>query len=465
MHLSIGRVRRSRAVVLSLAISAALSTKALANPTLPTFTGGTYNITTYGASTSNSAATNTTDIQNAINAASADPNGGTVVIPSGIFLSNQVNIESDVNLDLQSGAILRDNTVGNTLIASNGATLSNVEISGSGIIDGKATTSGGSGNKLINITKTTDLEVTGVSIENAGNEHLVIETSNNVTINAITIADPGTLAANHGNYIANTDGIDFNGNNFLIENSTISDGDDDIVAKSGSGAVNNIVIQNDTIGAGHGISIGGGTVDGLSNMTVNNCTFNGTTNGLRIKAEDASGTDGGGGATLPLKNVSYSNISMTNVTNPLIIESFYNGNDIFPNSPTNTTYYPATPKTADSTTPFYENVTFSNITAVGSANAGIIQGLNTNPLSINGLTFNNVNISAAQYMEMWYGTNINLSGLTVTVPNTDPYYNATPISGVWEYGLTNVTVPEPTALSLGLLSLGGLAMRRRRRST
>ncbi len=322
----------------------------------------------------------------------------------------------------------------------------------------------GSGNKLVNITKTTDLEVTGVSIENAGNEHLVIETSNNVTINDITIADPGTLAANNGKYISNTDGIDFNGNNFLIENSTVSDGDDDIVAKSGSGAVNNVVIENDIIGAGHGISIGGGTVDGLSNMTVNNCTFNGTTNGLRIKAEDAGGTDGGGGATLPLKNVTYSNITMTNVTNPIIIESFYNGNDIFPDSPTNSTYYPATPKTADSTTPFYENITYSNITVTGSANAGIINGLNTNPLSINGLTFNNVNISASQYMEMWYGTNINLSGLKVTVPDTDPYYTATPTSGVWEYGLTNVTVPEPGTFSLALLAIGGMAIRRPRRT-
>jgi polygalacturonase len=462
MHQAIGNSRRRRAAILAISVSAALATPVLADPTLPVFTGGTYNVTTYGAATGNSASTNTTDIQDAINAASADPNGGTVVIPTGIFLSNEISLKSDVNLDLSSGAVLRDNSASNTLIDSSG-TINNVEISGSGIIDGNALTSVTS-NKLVNLTKTSDLEVTGVSIENAGNEHLVIETSNNVTINDITIADPRTLAANDNSYLANTDGIDFNGSNFLIENSNIADGDDDIVAKSGSGAVSNVVIKNDTIGNGHGISIGGGTVFGLNNMNVTNITFNGTTNGLRIKAEDANSSDGGGGASVPLQNVSYSNITMTNVTNPIIIESFYNGQDTFATSPTNPTFYPASPKAADAFTPFYENISYSNITATGAANGGIIQGLNTSPLSINGLTFSDVNITAAASMELWYGTNINLSGLTVNVPNTDPYFGASPVSGVYTYGLTNVTVPEPASLGLifGIMPL--LASRRWRQA-
>ncbi|MGD1278657.1 MAG: glycosyl hydrolase family 28 protein [Tepidisphaeraceae bacterium] len=445
--------------VLAVAVCCALAKPALADPPLPVFTGGTYNITTYGAATGNSATTNTTDIQAAINAATADPNGGTVEIPSGIFLSNQINLKSNVNLQLDSGAVLRDNSFGSTLISNNGASLSNVEISGTGIIDGNALTTAG-GSKLINLTKCSTLEVKDVSVENAGNEHLVVETSNNVTINNVTIADPRTLAANNGNYLSNTDGIDYNGSNFLIENCNINDGDDDIVAKSGSGAVSNIVIKNDTIGAGHGISIGGGTSKGVNGMTITNCTLTGTTNGLRIKANDGNNSNGGGGAATPLQNVSYSGITMTNVTNPIVIESFYNGGDTFAPSPTSASFYPATPTAADAYTPFYENVSFSGITATGSTNGGIIQGLNTNPLSINGLTFTNVNITAGSYMEMWYGTNINVAGLTVKVPSTDPYYSASPVSGVYMYGLTNTTVPEPT--SLGILGLGGLLFIRRK---
>ena len=428
-------------------------------PPTPVFTGGTYNITTYGASTGNSATANATAIQAAITAASADPNGGTVEIPAGTFLSNGLTMKSNVNLELDASAVLQDSNPANTLITNGGASLSNVEISGSGIIDGNALTSKTS-NKLINLTKCTTLEVTGVSVENAGNEHLVVETSTNVTINNVTIADPRTLAANGGNYLGNTDGIDYNGSNFLIENCNINDGDDDIVAKSGSSACSNITITGCTIGAGHGISIGGGTSKGLSGMTVTNCTFNGTVNGLRIKANDGNNSNGGGGATTPLQNVSYSGITMTNVTNPIVIESFYNGNDTFADSPTDTSFYPSTPPAADAFTPFYENVSFSGITATGSSDGGIIQGLNTVPLSINGLKFSNVNITANSYMEMWYGTNIDVSGLKVNVPNTDPYYNASPVSGVYMYGLTNVSVPEPT--SLGILGLGGLLFIRRR---
>ena len=65
----------------------------------------TNNITTYGA-VGNGIITNTTAIQNAINAAFA-AGGGTVEIPSGTFLSGPLNFSNSINLQLENGAILR----------------------------------------------------------------------------------------------------------------------------------------------------------------------------------------------------------------------------------------------------------------------------------------------------------------------------------------------------------------------
>src|ERR1700722_8781589 len=234
------------------------------------------------------ASTGSYDNAAAINAyishVSALPGGGTVEIPAGTFNANTITMRGNVNLLLDSGAVLTDATPANTLIQTSG-TSSNMEISGSGTINGAATAVGS--NKLVNIQNVTTRAITGVWIENASNEHLAIEGDSNVTVSNVTIADPGTLAADGNSYLANTDGIDYAGTNFTIKNCNINDGDDDIVAKTASFACSNILITNDTIGAGHGISVGGGTKFGLKNMTVSNITFNGTNPALRLKAEDA----------------------------------------------------------------------------------------------------------------------------------------------------------------------------------
>jgi polygalacturonase len=294
-----------------------------------------------------------------------------------------------------------------------------------------------------------------VTIENSTHEHLVTEADSNVTINNITIADPGTLTANSGKYLANTDGIDFSGTNFLIENSSFNDGDDDIVAKPASTNTANVVINNDTIGAGHGISIGGGSAKGLSNMLVENTTFNGTQNGIRIKAEDAAGGDAGGGIVNPVTGVTYENLTMTDVANPIIIDSFYNGGNNFPTSPTEVGFYPSTPGALDTTSPVFENLLFKNITATGSQNGGLIFGLNTSPNSLSGLKFVNVNISADSSMEMWYAAGVEIDSLSVLVPSEDPFSGAIPFNGVSLFSVQ--LVPLPAAAWMGLPVLAGLA--------
>jgi polygalacturonase len=436
--------------LVALAVQMVPLSKAFGDPPLPTFGSTVYKVTVANSSINGGvpASTASADNATAINAYITYCNahgGGTVEIPAGTFLSSQLNMKSNVNLQIDSGSILRDTSVSNTLIKCSSG--SNMQISGSGIIDGAATKTAGSAN-LVDMRGVTTLAILGVSIQNAGHEHLVPINDNNLTISGVTISDPGTLAANSGNYLANTDAIDYAGNNVLIKNCNINCGDDDIVAKPASNACTNITITGCTIGAGHGISVGGGIAAGVSNMLVTNCTFNGTTYGLRIKAHDASDPDttsdgnNGGGTAHPLKNVIYKNITMTNVGTAIAIESFYDGGDTFATSPTDLnsyTYNLATPAAVSPTTPMYQNIAFENITATGSNYSVRIDGLNTTPNSLNGVSFSNVNISASKHTELWYGTNIDVSGLNITVPGSDAFANASPVKGAYLSNLTNLS--------------------------
>jgi polygalacturonase len=430
------------ALLITVAALATSVTSALADPPLPVFGPAVYDVTHSNPSVNGGipASIGSSDNATAINAFisyCSSHGGGTVELPSGTFLSGTIVMQSNVNLQIDNGGILRNTSINNTLITSSGST-SNMQISGSGILDGNATTAISNAN-LVQLKNVTTLAIVGVTIENAAHEHLVPENDTNVTINGVTIKDPGTLAANQNSYLANTDGIDYSGSNYLIKNCNISCGDDNIVAKPAGTACNNIKIIGCSIGAGHGISVGGGSASGLSNMTVSNCTFNGTDNGLRLKAQDALGGDAGGGPASPVKNVAYKNITMTNVKHPIVIDNFYNGNNNFPSSPTDSTHYPSSPTAVGSTTPMWENISFENVTAIGSADAGLLYGLNSTPNNVEGLSFTNVSISAASHMNLWYASAVDLSGLTVTVPNSDPFANANPVQGVYTYGLTSVT--------------------------
>lgn len=119
----------------------------------------------------------------------------------------------------------------------------------------------------------------------------------------------------------------------------------------------------------------------------------------------------------PLQNVIYKNITMTNVGTPIAIESFYDGGDTFAASPTDPasyTYNLTTPAAINSTTPIYDNIAYENISATGSNFSIRINGLNTSPNSIDGLSFSNVQISASQQAQLWYANDVDLTGLSVS---------------------------------------------------
>ena len=418
-------VSAKRGQLLAIAVMGILPLAAAADPALPIIPANTF---TVPAATDN-ATTDTTNLKAALTNAK-NAGGGTVIVPAGTYLSNTLTLTSGINLQLSTGTIIQNATPANTLITTTG-TLHDISITGSGILDGHAITT--SSNNLINLQGITRVLISGVTVENSSHEHLVVEKDTDATISGVQINDTFSKSQNKNSYLANTDGIDFSGTRFLIQNTTVNDGDDDIVAKPGSVNTSDVTIINDTIGAGHGISIGGQTNANMSNMVVSNITFNGTANGVRLKA----GTGQGG----VVKNISFSNLTMTNVATPIIINSWYQSGDSYGSlqksgSQLHTVTNPGeTPVAVNQTTntnldPFWENISYSNITATGATgNVAIIYGLdsiaasaNDPPRNIDTISFSNVHLSGGFGADIFYTSNLDLSGLTVT-PNSGNAFN------------------------------------------
>jgi len=431
-------------------------------PNLPNIGSNSYDITVPNASinggvvasTTNASSVNASAI-NAFIAYCSTNGGGTIQIPAGTFVSDTITLRSNVNLQLASNAVLKNSNYNNTLVTTTGSP-SDIAITGSGAIDGGATTTVGA-NNLVVLTSCTRLLIQGVTIKNSGHEHLVIQYGNHVTVDGVTVTDVNTLAANGGAYLANTDGIDYYGQNFLFKNCKVDAGDDDIVAKPLGSACVNITITNCTIGAGHGIGVGGGTKLGLTNYLVTDCSLTGTDYGVRIKAGDNPTNNPGG----IVSNVVYRNIAMTNVARPLVLESWYDSGDNFPSSPTdysvyttkyssNNTFYTTNARATDAYTPMFMNISYLNITVTNCMYPGDFEGMYTTPRNINGLTFSNVTVSVAtnasssSQFNLWHATNVTISNLKVTTSPRNAYYNASPLKGVWTNDLGNLVLVSNT---------------------
>ena len=407
------------ALAAGLALNASSQAQPFTPPPLPQIPDAVFNIKQYGA-VGDDVTTNTVAIQSAIDAATK-AGGGIVEIPAGDYLSGPLRLASQINLRIDNGAVLRmlplDKYPGGTRNPESfisGNRLHDVAISGSGGIDGQgipwwpfARDRGARRPVMIRLSGCDRVLIENVHLTNSPMFHLAISGgSTEVTVRGVTIrANPSTDPVNPGH---NTDACDVSGHHVLIENCDISVGDDNFTC---GGNTSDVLITNCTYGYGHGVSIGSPTRGGVSNITVINCTFNNTEQGIRIKTD----RDRGG----YVHNLAYYNLHMTNVQFPILIYASYMAtNREYRGLGKLTAEIAATYPSAKITdrTPFYRDITFSNITAIVTPGnrAGLIWGLPE--AAVTNVTLDHVNITADHPFGIYAAQNVRVINSHIITP-------------------------------------------------
>ncbi len=384
----------------------------------------------------------TAAIQKALDACGR-ADGGTVWFRPGTYLSRPLTLRTKTTLRLDPGATLKatdepkdflpnDVAWSDVLNGSkrgplapfiNGKDLTGIKICGGGTIDG-------SGAKwwipaeaarrkvrgytlprpnLIVLEQCKQVCLENITLRNSPKFHFVPIACEDVIVSNVTITAP--------EHAANTDAIDPSScKDVLITKCTIDVGDDNVAIKAGKKvagrefASEDITVTDCTFLHGHGMSIGSETDGGVRNVTVKNCTFENTENGLRIKSQR-----GKGGI---VENISYSDITMKNV-NPAITLTCYYMNNSAGDAARPSGAGSNSALAIASNTPVYHNIRISNLKATCPRMAGIIIGLPDSRIS--NVVFENVQISAAKSFEIRNAKGIQLKNVTVSVKEGPPF--------------------------------------------
>ena len=346
--------------------------------------------------------------------------GGTVRLIAGAYLSAPIVLKSNIDLRLDKGAtLLGSSDHGDypaktefrlpglqSLVSATNAT--NIAITGEGVIDGAGESwwqmaravknagvlgSGHPRPKLILFDHCKHVRVEGVTIRNSPMWQLVLYYTDGAVIRNIRILAPPDAP--------NTDAIDpFSSSHVVISHVFADVGDDNIAIKSG--AINSpgpddpsrdITISDCTFLHGHGLSIGSELAGGARNIRAERIRFEGTDNGIRVKANRDRGND--------VSHLSFRDIEMKDVKYALILSEYYP--KILP--PATETAQPVT-----RLTPHFHDIVLKNVTATGSESAGAIVGLPEAPIA--GVVLRNVKIAAKTGMTIAYA---GVTGERVTV--------------------------------------------------
>lgn len=433
---------------------------AVALPQLPAITAAnTFNITSYGASTSS--ADNTKAIQKALDAVPST--GGMVVIPAGTWLCGALQIKSKTIFHLAKNCTLLQQPYGtfpnnktNFIREKKNAT--DIVIEGedkeTSIIDGqgeawwRALDNGTSLNRgaLIRFNSGSRFLVRNLTCKNAPAQNITLGNKSaasnssyalNATVHDVFIYAPASELSKTGSVYPshNTDGIPIWDPYVNIYNCEINNGDDNVVCDSYSQYIH---VWNCKFGTGHGASVGSFTKN-IKHVWFDNITMNGTTAGVRLKTGiESNGSLRGGGE----EDFRFTNFTMTKVKNPFSMDCYYDKK------------YNADPavdkanaRALDSTTPTYNGILLQNIktTDVCSGNAIFLIG---RPEShIKNVTLDNVQIKAQKGIDIRFvdnlifknGSKITVSSGSMWVKNYDSTYD-----DQCDATKTTVTPPTPT---------------------
>ena len=357
-------------------------------------------------------------IQKAI-AKAASQGGGTVHFAKGTYMSGPLTLANHIRLQLDPGVTLLmlpldrypgGNTNPADFIGAKG--LTDLAIVGAGTIDGQGAAWWPSAKdkekkrpRMISMHDCSRILIEGVTLKNSPMFHIAIR-SEEVTVSKVTVRAPSSKDPQNPSH--NTDACDVSGRNILVMDCDISVGDDNYTCGKDT---SNVLIKNCRYGNGHGVSIGSYTQGVIENITVRDCTFEGTECGIRIKSD----RDRGG----HLRHLVYENLQMKNVGIPIEIYATYNVHtkpfkDLNMLSAENALTYPAKP--VGPTTPIYEDFTFRNITATVASGhrAGLIWGLPEAP--VGQVTMENVNITADLPFGFYFVKAANLKNVKITTP-------------------------------------------------
>ncbi len=338
-------------------------------------------------------------IQAAFDSVAALGTGGMVRFTPGKYLTGPFILKgNNLTVQIDSGATILATTNKNLFAVAGADTTkpltatrnfiystgcNNLTIQGKGVIDGQGSAWWPQLDtiprpRLLQLESATNLEVKEVTLQNSPKFHLCPAKYYNVYVHDIKILAPSSSP--------NTDGIDPSAcHKVRIYNNYIDNGDDDVAIGSSSTSLGtwsavstDIIIKHNTFMHGHGVSIGSYTQGGVDSMLVDSCTFTGTDNGVRIKSQ----RDRGGNC----RNITYSNLTMTNVRYPIYFTAYYSGIPTQAND---------TLAAITSTTPYFHDIVVKNVTSTNSASnsvAGIIVGVPEKPFT--NIFLNNCKLTA-----------------------------------------------------------------------
>ncbi|MQM09341.1 hypothetical protein Taro_042213 [Colocasia esculenta] len=153
------------------------------------------------------------------------------------------------------------------------------------------------------------LKVRNMTLLNSPHSHIAFAGCFHVKASGLKLIAPASSPDTDGIHISGSDTV-------YVQNTEIATGDDCISIGPGS---NKVRIRNVACGPGHGISIGAlgklNTWAKVSDVQVSGAVLTNTKNGVRIKT-----WQGGQGY---VDDIWFSNITMKNVSNPIIIDQYY----------------------------------------------------------------------------------------------------------------------------------------------
>ncbi|UKM64981.1 glycoside hydrolase family 28 protein [Flavobacteriaceae bacterium GSB9] len=389
-------------------------------------------------------------VQNAIDSLT-ETGGGTVIIPKGEWYTGRISLKSNVNLHIEEGATLRFSTdikdylpvvftrveslevmaLGSCIYA-NGQ--ENIAITGKGKLIGpfdgeiKERSYTQPIESLVDLSKPAEerihdgskedwifppkfispincknVYIEGVSLENTAFWNIVPTYCDNVIIRGVYVNSYG---------IPRGDGIDVESSkNVLIEYCTLNTGDDCFTMKSGRGEdglkvnkpTENVVVRNCLAQKGHGgITCGSETAGTIKNLYVHDCVFEGTVVGIRFKTRRPRG---GGGEHLYYDRIRM-NLEATCIKWDMLGTPAYVG-ELAERLPA---------REINALTPFYRDISISNIIIENGTHFLKIYGIPESPLT--NLTIDNVDANCSNLAIIHDAKNVTVKNSSIKTPDS-----------------------------------------------